>query len=725
MKLNKDETDYFKLLKETDELNESELEAELNLIIQNKPIIDIILSNEQENIINSKLNVIIDAVAGSGKTTTILHMALKYPDKNIFQITYNNMLKREVRKKVNKLSIKNMNIHTYHSLAVNFYDSTAYTDEGIKKILKTNEKINSQITITPIDLLFIDEAQDMIFDYFYFIKKFIFDTKSKPQIIILGDHFQGIYDFKGANSKFLTLSDKIWNLPFIKLDLNLSYRLTNQISWFVNNIMLGYERIKTIKTGPPIDYYITNPYTIYKKIGKYIKNLILTSVILPSDVFILVPSLKTINSPYKKLENYLVKYGIKCSTPSSDDAKLDEKVISNKVVFTTYHQSKGRERKIIVLYNFDDSFIEYYSNELKNNNSNICPNILYVGVTRASYKLILIQDLKQKPLNFLNLYKLKSNENLKIIITENKTFLNKKKKNNNKKNTSVTNLVKYISSSAIDNLMILIEQNLFEEISKPIKQINIPTKIKTEFNNIILWEDVSDLNGLVIPAIYESVLKKSVSTIENFVLKKIKNNEILNIKKYLNKINIPCKNISDYLKIGNVYQSIHNKLHAKLAQIKNYNWLTSEMIKECHEIMNMIDINTQFEIPISKTNLDYLEFTHKIFGIINIGGRLDAISNDCVWEFKCVDCLTIEHKLQLVIYYWMWNHADYDNIYGKKNFYLLNIKTGQTLKLNYSTNEYIIEQIIEILFNEKYIIKNDINDIEFINLCNKNVYDKL
>ena len=135
---------------------------------------------------------------------------------------------------------------------------------------------------------------------------------------------------------------------------------------------------------------------------------------------------------------------------------------------------------------------------------------------------------------------------------------------------------------------------------------------------------------------------------------------------------------------------------------------------------------TEFDSIIeAEDDLDYLEFTHKIFGIINIGGRLDAISNDCVWEFKCVDCLTIEHKLQLVIYYWMWNHADYDNIYGKKNFYLLNIKTGQTLKLNYSTNEYIIEQIIEILFNEKYIIKNDINDIEFINLCNKNVYDKL
>ena len=90
---------------------EEDLEAELEMIIANKPIIDIILSKEQTNIINSKSNIIVDAVAGSGKTTTILHMGLKYPDKNIFQITYNNMLKREVRKKVNKLCITNMNIH--------------------------------------------------------------------------------------------------------------------------------------------------------------------------------------------------------------------------------------------------------------------------------------------------------------------------------------------------------------------------------------------------------------------------------------------------------------------------------------------------------------------------------------------------------------------------------------------------------------------------------------
>jgi hypothetical protein len=43
-------------------------------------------------------------------------------------------------------------------------------------------------------------------------------------------------------------------------------------------------------------------------------------------------------------------------------------------------------------------------------------------------------------------------------------------------------------------------------------------------------------------------------------------------------INIPCQTIRDFLKIGNVYTSLQNKLHAKLAQIKKYNWITESMV---------------------------------------------------------------------------------------------------------------------------------------------------
>lgn len=206
-------------------------------------------------------------------------IVFKILKKEFFLITYNNLLKREVRKKSYSLCINNIEIHTYHSLAVKYYNPFAYTDEEIKKILSLSQTI--KLEIKPIDILFIDETQDMIMDYYKLIKKFIYDTNSQPQIMILGDKYQGIYNFKGADVKFLTLADKIWDVEFKKFDLSISFRLTKQIAWFINNIMLGYKRINTIKSGLKVDYYISNPFKIYKKIGKYLVNKINSNIIKP------------------------------------------------------------------------------------------------------------------------------------------------------------------------------------------------------------------------------------------------------------------------------------------------------------------------------------------------------------------------------------------------------------------------------------------------------------
>lgn len=728
------------------EENSDDLEKELNMIIKHKPIIDIILSQEQINIIGTKTNIKVDAVAGSGKTTTILHMAMAstmasemasemVSAKNIFQITYNNLLKREVRKKAHRLCIDNMEIHTFHSLAVKYYSQSAYTDEEIKKILLSDQPIRIDAKIKPIDILFIDEAQDMILDYYKLVKKFISDTNSNPQIIILGDRCQGIYDFKGANTKFLTLADKIWNVNFVNLNLSTSYRLTNQISWFINNVMLGYNRINTVKDGSKVDYYVSNPFNIYKKIGKYLVNKIKNKKITASDIFVLIPSLKTIESPYKKLENYLVSHGIKCVTPVSDDTKLDDKTIENKVVFTTYHQAKGRERKIAILYNFDNSYMEYYTrenisnlnpNSSSNPNLTTCPNILYVGATRASEKLILIQDFNTKPLEFLNHYKLKSNNNIKIINTEKQqqklSNIPKQPKNkSNIKKVNVTDLVKFISPHTLDIIIPLLENNLFIE-RKQVKTelISIPNKIEIINMDKTIWEDVSDLNGLVIPAILESRLNQTTSTIENYVKEKLKNKfESAGCEKYMGIINIPCQTIRDFLKIGNVYTSLQNKLHAKLAQIKKYNWLTESMVKKAHSHMNMINADTLFEITIQsdpESGLDWFEYIHETYGVIQLRGRLDAVTTDSVWEFKCVDHLSIEHKLQLLIYYWMWVESNMSDVYGNKKFSLINIKSGQILELD-TINWYIIKQIVNLLFDEKYSEKKVLTDLEFIKMC--------
>lgn len=709
-------------------LTDADIEKELELLESGKAVVDIKLSLEQELITTCKSHILVDAVAGSGKTTTILHLALRYPDSNIIQITYNNMLKREVRKKVDRLAIKNMTIHTYHSLAVKYYDECAYTDEEIKKILLSNKILKKECK--PIDILLIDETQDMAQDYYNLIRKFISDTNSNPQIVIMGDRFQSIYEFKGANSKFLTLADKIWKNEFEKMTLNTSYRLTNQIAWFVNKVMLGIDRIDTVKSGPPVDYYIGNSYEIYKKLGKQIRKLIKHEGIKEQDIFVLSPSVKSLEPPFKKLENYLVKHGHKCTTPSSDDAKLDEKVISNKIVFTTFHQAKGRERKVVILYNFDDSFTQFFLKPTDPIAS--CPNILYVGATRASYKLIVIQDNKYKPLNFLNTKYLTKSPNLNIIIVneQNLDSINLLNKPKEIKKISVTDLIRFVSPQTIDLILEMIgttysKDNMFEQTRKPFNQIDIPNKVSITSviggKEITTFEDVSDLNGLVIPAIYEKLLLKKNSTIEDYVIEQIRqeNPMLSDIKKFITKIKIPANNPADFLKVGNLYQTFQNKLLAKITQIKKYDWLDLNMVLKCHTNMTMIsDPNIRFEIPIVNDELDgSFIYEHEEYGLIHLTSRLDAIDTKTVWEFKCVDNLTIDHKLQLIVYAWAYSKSIELN-FGKKDFVLLNIKSGEMLKLN--IDEYKINQIVNLLFSDKYSVKKELNDEEFINLINKN-----
>jgi len=473
--------------------------------------------------------------------------------------------------------------------------------------------------------------------------------------------------------------------------------------------MLGYDRIKTVKNGLPVDYYICNSYKIFETIGRQIINMIKYEGIKEEDIFILSPSIKSEN-PYKKLENFLVKEGYKCMTPITDDTKLDDKVIHNKIVFTTYHQSKGRERKVVILYNFDNSYFEYY---LKGENKQKCPNILYVGASRAMYKLILIHDAKHKQLEFLNLNIPNISDYVKIINTEDikisSGFIQQSHA------TTVTELIKFIDSYIMDYLMLLIDK-LFIQISVKNNIVNIPSKIKNiDSFGKETFEDVSDLNGLVIPAIYEKTIN-NYSTIEEYVEKNFKNTS--DIKKYIKKINIPCQKISDFLKVGNIYQSLHNKLHFKLAQIKKYNWLNKKMIVECHK--NMMFLNNKnivFEENITNCEEGLFQFNHKDYGLIRIGARIDAFDTSNVYELKCVDTLTIEHKLQLILYNWLWINSDLQKKYGNRHFKLLNIRTGELLQL--VDDLFKINQVIELVFANKFVKKKVLGDDEFITHIHK------
>jgi len=362
-------------------------------------------SNEQIDIINNLKvnNIIVDSVAGCGKTTTNLHIAKQYNQLKILLLTYNTRLKLDTREKVNKLNLTNLEVHSYHSFCVKYLNNKCFTDDGIINILKKNVEPIQNINY---DILILDEAQDISPLYYELIIYIIkYNIIKNPKLCILGDRYQSIYDFNNADNRYIIYSDLLFNINnfnWNKKKLSTSFRLTAENANFINNCIIDQNRINSIKTGIKPRYIICDTFC-YEKINfespcyneiKYYLNL----GYLHEDIFVLAPSVKSNSSPIRQLANQISKSNIPIYVPNSDEEKIDEDIIKNKIVFSTFHQSKGLERKVVIVFNIDDSYFKYYK---KNVNPYSCPNEIYVALTRSIDRLTCFHHYKNNYINFI------------------------------------------------------------------------------------------------------------------------------------------------------------------------------------------------------------------------------------------------------------------------------------------------------------------------------------
>jgi F-box protein 18 (helicase) len=89
------------------------------------------LTLEQKAIVNSTGNIKINAVAGSGKTTTLMEYARARPRGKILYLAFNRAVKLEAEKRFPEKGISNVRIETAHSLA--FDQVVKRTAYAIKK----------------------------------------------------------------------------------------------------------------------------------------------------------------------------------------------------------------------------------------------------------------------------------------------------------------------------------------------------------------------------------------------------------------------------------------------------------------------------------------------------------------------------------------------------------------------------------------------------------------
>jgi len=682
------------------------------------------LSGEQQLVVDTiklSYNVKVSGVAGCGKTTCILGISQAFPDKRVLVLTYNARLKMETRDKVDRLELTNTEVHSYHAMCVRYYSSEGAKDNGIISVTRKDLKPKKPINF---DIIILDECQDMTKCYYDFVLKIARDNQ-EPTVTycLFGDEKQNIFDFKGADERFLTHGHKIFGASkeqWKELTLSTSFRVTNQIAGFINTYLLGYNRIKACKSGAKVRYLYINQYKqryeVYKEVMHY-----LAQGFKYDDIFILAPSIKkkTGFSPIVNLENLLVNNGHPCFAPVSDEAKIDEDVIKGKIVFSTFHQVKGLERPVVIVFNFDDSYFKYFG---KNATPDKCPNIIYVATTRALTCLTVIHDNSNQPLLPTITYDaITQDSNVHIVggVMGRDEFGEICPKTQERIPVMVTELIRFLDPQVICNAIKKLEyvtEHPTNNGDVQHQRINLPQKaICTKKNTA---EIVYDINGYAIPAFFEMSFFQRCSLLDAIEYDKIEGSQRRNYDKIAYRFGqegtVP---INYLLYLSTLYDATINGYIHRTKQIASYDWITLEQVEHCCDVLRShIGHNDDAKQASNNQHLQF-EVLYKECRFLQsqyyLCGRIDILdkNKDTVWEIKCTSQTEPEHLIQLAIYAWMTTEKDKK----QREFKLLNICNNEVTTLIY--NHDTVTDMIDYLLKCKYEKKKVLTDSEFIADC--------
>jgi ATP-dependent DNA helicase RecQ len=160
--------------------------------------------------------------------------------EQLLMITFSRAAASEFKKRLLQLignAANYIEIKTFHSYCFDLLGKIGNLEKSDDILKKTVEKINSQeveasrITKT---VLVIDEAQDMDQDEFELVQV-LMEKNEDMRVIAVGDDDQNIFEFRGANSKYL--EQFIVKKQAVKHELVENFRSENNLVSFANNIV--------------------------------------------------------------------------------------------------------------------------------------------------------------------------------------------------------------------------------------------------------------------------------------------------------------------------------------------------------------------------------------------------------------------------------------------------------------------------------------------------------
>lgn len=683
-------------------------------------------------------NVIVDAVAGSGKTTTNLYLAQFNPHQKILLLTYNAKLKLETRYKVQQMGFENIEVHSYHSFCVKYFYRQAYTDSGILHFLKLNDN-TSVLRSFDYNLIILDEVQDMNPTYYQVVQHIIHRLSSRPQMVVMGDYMQSIYAFNHADPRFLTKADQLYastspdspsppERQWVRCTLSTSYRLTTQITSFLTGCCQGSVPIMAVKSGPRVSYVICDVFA--SKPFTEIKGLIDGGLAF-QDLFILAPSVRSENSPVRMLANKLSQYGYPLYVPGSDEEKLDEEILVGKIVFSTFHQVKGLERPVVVVFGFDHSYYDYYAKDIPPCEWTRIPNTLYVALTRAQEKLVIFHHKENYYLDFINIYNLNRFCHVDCTRRFNPRAPKMTSTSTKIKELVVTEMVRYVPVTVLEQCM---ESVRVEKLPTDRIVLDLPIKVQQKD----LYEGVSEITGTAIPSYYEYKISGQMTIYNhliNGIMSQIHNpcapkcllddtsdgegggdncTRLQKLYQFITQQELSPNVCRSLLELSLSWVSLQSGYDFKKKQITKFDWLAPEILN-----LAVQHLNTLFP-PEQHKDLEFekpLVVRYKETKIIGFADIYNQLTHE-LWELKTVTSVDTTHFLQVVLYQWLLiKTATTPSSTPIIRAHLYNILTNEHFLLHIDAEK--LDTVVDILYQNKVAKITKQKDQQFIDECQR------
>lgn len=333
--------------------------------------------------------------AGTGKTMVAIESAIRLASerKKVFLTCYNKLISEWMQNQLHEWDnyITVSNLHGYmFSLADGFdFEKSNYSGQNFYEIYLPEllKDIFNKGIIPKFDKLIIDEGQDLIREeYLNLFDSMLIGGMSDGNWEIYGDfEKQAIYSQIQKKQMFEILT-KFGEFSNFLLKINC--RNTKQVGE-ETALISGFEKPPFLfehLAGIPVEYlFYEDDYDQFQKISYKLDSLLSQNLNF-DDVILLSP---------KKLEssavNSLINFGLKEIIPLKSHSKS-----KNHFCFSTIQAYKGMESNFVLVTDIEDL------------SSDIGKSLLYIGMSRARYGLVIMIAEKERN-QYLNILKRKLN----------------------------------------------------------------------------------------------------------------------------------------------------------------------------------------------------------------------------------------------------------------------------------------------------------------------------